>query len=98
MPATGAVTAVAPVQTSIRTPASKGEKPITSCANWVSRKIDPNVPKYMKNETPFVTANVRLGNRASGGIGSGARRSQATNAASTASPPASDATISGLVQ
>ncbi len=60
-PAIGAVTAVAPVHTSIRTPASKGSKPMTSCVYWVIRKIAPNTPKYMKNDTPLVTANVRLG-------------------------------------
>src|SRR5919108_538889 len=47
---------------------------MTSCTNWVIRKIDPKVPKYMKNDTPLVTANARLANRSSGSIGCAVRR------------------------
>ena len=44
---------------------------MTCWTNWVMRKIEPNVPKYMKNETPFVTANARSAKRSSGSIGCG---------------------------
>ena len=71
---------------------------MTCWTNWVIRKIEPNVPKYMKNEIPFVTANARLRNRSSGSIGSAVRRSWATKAASSSTPPARLATIIGLAQ
>ena len=64
----------------------------------MSRKIEPNVPKYMKNETPLVAANERERNRPIGSIGFFARSSQATKATSSATPPASAATIWGLLQ
>ena len=56
----------------------------------MSRKIDPKVPKYMKNDTALVTAKVRLRKRPIGTIGSLARSSHATKAASRTAPPASD--------
>src|ERR687884_422914 len=59
---------------------------MTCWTNCVIRKIEPNVPKYMKNDTAFVTANARWRKRSTGSIGCAARRSQTTNAASSAAP------------
>ncbi len=70
---------------------------MTCWTNWVIRKMEPKVPKYMKNDTAFVTANARLANRSSGTIGASVRRSWATNTASRTAPADRLPTISGLV-
>ena len=52
----------------------------------------------MKNDATFAWLNVRLEKKRIGSIGSRARSSQRTNAATSTMPAVSDTTISGLVQ
>ena len=97
MPASGAVTIVAPVHTSTFRPASRGELRSTSCRNCDRKKIDPNIPKYMVSDAKLVTANARREKNAIGSIGSRARRSHTTNAASSTAPAPSEARTVGEV-
>ncbi len=86
MPASGATTIEAPVHTSSFKPACSGVLPSTFCMYWERKKIEPNMPKYMLSETTFVTAKERLAKKLIGSIGSRARRSHTTNAASSRAP------------
>lgn len=47
IPAIGATIIGMPVQGSMRSPASVGEYPETPWKNWLSRKIEPNMPRNM---------------------------------------------------
>ena len=78
IPANGATSIVAPVHTSIFSPACSGVLPSTSCRYWARKKIDPNIPKYIVSDATFVTANARLVKNTIGSIGSRARRSHRT--------------------
>ena len=62
--------------------------------NWLRKKIEPNMPKYIASETTLVTAKLRLAKNRIGSIGARARSSQATKAATKASPAASEMTTS----
>jgi hypothetical protein len=57
MPASGATSIVAPVHTSSLRPACRGVLCSTFCMNWLRKKIEPNIPKYMLSETTLVTVN-----------------------------------------
>ena len=57
---------------------------MANCSTCVRRKIEPNIPKNITKLTAFVAAKVRDRNSSSGTIGAGARRSQATKAATSA--------------
>src|ERR1700733_6220508 len=48
--------------------------------------MEPNIPKNISSEAVLVIVKPRLRNRCSGSIGSGARASQATNAATSSAP------------
>jgi hypothetical protein len=69
----------------VRSPASSGPSPWAIWKNWLSRKIEPNVPKNIANETPFVATNARERKKRSGSIGSARRACQSRNAASRSS-------------
>ncbi len=96
-PAIGATIIGMAVHGRIRSPAPSGEWPCTVCRNCASRKIEPNIPKYMSREAPFAAANARSRKKRIGSIGAGARSSQATKAAVKSAPSPSEATICGLV-
>ena len=97
-PAIGAMNIGASVHGRILRPAPSGEYPCTVWKNCESRKIEPNIPKNMKSEATFASANDGLRKKRIGSIGAAVRSSQATNAATSTRPSASEATISGLVQ
>ena len=97
-PAIGATNIGIAVQGSTRNPASSGVYPCAVWKNCVSRKIDPNIPKYMKRDDAFAAENARLRKNRMGSIGSVARRSQATKAASSIAPRTRAVTICGLDQ
>ena len=96
-PAIGATTIGIAVHGRTRSPDSSGEYPCAVWKNWLSRKIEPNMPKYMKSDAPLAAANARLRKNRIGSIGSAARSSQATNAARMTAPATSEPTICGLV-
>src|SRR3954453_20786774 len=81
MPAIGATKIGIAVHGSVRSPASSGEYPCAVWKNCASRKIDPNAPKNIANDTPLVAANARERKSRIGSIGAAARSSHATNAA-----------------
>ena len=83
MPASGATTIVAPVQTSSFSPAWKGVLPSTFCMYCERKKIEPNMPKYMVSEATLVTAKERLAKKDIGSIGSAVRSSTTTKAISS---------------
>ena len=56
------------------------------------------MPKYIASEAPFAAENALFSKKRSGSIGSFARASHATKAASRTTPTASEATICGLLQ
>ena len=85
-PAIGATIIGIPVHGSVRRPASSGPYPCAVWKNWLSRKIAPKVPKNIANESPLVALNARERNIRIGSIGSRARNSQRTNAASSRTP------------
>ena len=91
-PAIGATSIGIAVHGSVRRPASSGERPCAVWKNWASRKIEPNMPKNIANETPLVAAKARERKKRIGSIGAGARSSQATKRGERAAP-ASSATI-----
>ncbi len=64
----------------------------------MSRKIDPNIPKYMKSDAPFAAEKARSRKKRIGSIGSAVRSSHATNAARSSAPATNEATICGLDQ
>ena len=66
--------------------------------NCASRKIEPNIPKYISSDTALAALNVRERNRRSGSIGSAVRASQPMNARIPTTPRPSESTISGLPQ
>ena len=98
MPASGATTIVAPVQTSSFRPACSGELPSTFCMNWLRKKIEPNMPKYIAIETTLVTAKLRLAKNCIGSIGDSVRSSWRTKAASRTTPAPMLIITSGAVQ
>ena len=59
------------------------------CSDCESRKIEPNIPKNISTLAPFAAENPRDRNNRIGSIGSSARSSQRTNAASSDAPPIS---------
>ena len=87
-PASGAMTIGAIVHGMVRTPASSGEQPCTTCMNWIRMKIDPNMPKLNPKPTTFATEKLRSRNSRSGSSGAGVRLSQSTNATSSTAPSA----------
>ena len=93
-PAMGATRIGMAVHGSVRRPACSGEYPCTVWKNCASRKMEPNIPKYISSDTRLAAVNSRLAKNSIGIIGSPPRRlvssSHATNDA-TSSPP----TISG---
>src|SRR5215208_1443378 len=97
-PATGATNIGIAVHGSVLRPAPSGEWPWAVWRNCASRKIEPNIPKYMNSEAPFAAEKPRSRKSRSGTIGCAARRSQATNPASSTLPPVIATTIAGLVQ
>ena len=97
-PATGAMNIGARVHGRMRRPAPTGPYPWIDWKNCASRKIEPNIPKNIRNDDVFASANVRLEKNRIGSIGAFARSSQATNAATRVAPMTSEPTISGLVQ
>ena len=97
-PAIGATKIGIAVQGRIRRPEPNGEYPCTVWKNWASRKIEPNMPKYMKSEDVFASAKAGLRKNRIGSIGDAVRSSQATNAATKTAPIANARMISGLVQ
>src|SRR6266508_4589695 len=58
-PAIGATKIGASVQGRTRRPAWNGEYPWATWRNWLSRKIDPNIPKYIKRDAGFAIENAR---------------------------------------
>ena len=70
-PAIGATTIGIAVHGSVLRPAPSGEWPCAVCRNCASRKIEPNIPKYMSSEAPFAAANARSRKSRSGTIGRG---------------------------
>ena len=74
-PASGETTMVAPVQTSSLRPACSGELCSTFCMNWLRKKIEPNIPKYMASETALATLKDRWAKKRIGSIGSRVRSS-----------------------
>src|SRR6476619_6571629 len=97
-PATGETTITAPVQTSSLTPACSGEVCRTFWRNWLRKKIEPNIPKYIAIETALVTAKLRLVKKLIGSIGSEVRSSCQMKATSSAVPAARLTTTSELDQ
>src|SRR5947207_444318 len=97
-PAIGATKIGIAVQGRIRSPACSGEKPWTVWKNWISKKIDPNIPKNMNSDETLVSVNVRFRKKRIGSIGASARSSQSTNSATTTAPTTSEPTISGEPQ
>ncbi len=89
-PAIGATNIGIAVHGSVRSPASSGERPCVTWKNWASRKIEPNTPKYIANETPLEAAKARERKNRIGSIGAGARSSQATKPARNTAPPISE--------
>ena len=63
-PASGETTIVAPVHTRSLTPACSGELPSTFCRNWLRKKIEPNIPKYIASETDVGDREAALGEEA----------------------------------
>ena len=59
-PAIGATNIGIAVHGSTRNPASSGVYPCAVWKNWVSRKIDPNIPKYMKSDAAFAAENAAV--------------------------------------
>ena len=47
----------------------------TFCRNWLRKKIEPNIPKYIASETALVTVNDRLAKNRIGSIGDSVRSS-----------------------
>ncbi len=88
----------APVQTRSLTPACSGVLCSTFWRNWLRKKIEPNIPKYIAIDTALVTANPRLAKNCIGSMGSEVRSSCQTNAASSPVPAASPITTSALPQ
>src|SRR3954454_10354512 len=86
-PAIGAMNIGIAVHGSVARPAVSGENPWTVCRYCVSRKIEPNIPKYIASEAAFDAANARRRKNRIGSMGAGARSSQATNPATSSSPP-----------
>ena len=97
-PAIGATNIGMIVHGSTRSPDSSGEKPCAVWKNCVSRKIEPNIPKYMRSDAAFAAANARLRKKRIGSIGCGVRSSQPTKAASPSAPIAREPRMVGLVQ
>ena len=58
-----------PVHGSVRSPASSGESPCAVWKNWARKKIEPNTPKYMANETALVAAKAAAITPVPGGVG-----------------------------
>ena len=85
-PAIGAMNIGASVHGRMRRPEPNGEYPCTVWKNCASRKIEPNIPKYMNRDARFARAKVALRKKRIGSIGCSARSSQATNAATKAKP------------
>ena len=75
-------------------PACSGELPSTFWKNWLRKKIEPNIPKYIASETTLVTAKPRLAKNSIGSIGASERSSLITNATTSAAPAASETTTS----
>ena len=61
-PAIGATNAGIAVHGRTRSPASNGFRPWTTWKNCESRKIEPNIPKYISSDTALAAANARLRN------------------------------------
>ncbi len=97
-PASGETTIVAPVHTRSLTPACSGVFPSTFCRNWLRKKIEPNIPKYMASDTALVTAKPRRAKKLIGSIGASVRRSWTMKAIVSATPAASDDEHPVLVQ
>ena len=95
-PAIGAMNIGAIVHGRILSPLWNGEYACMETKNCASRKIDPNIPKNIRNEAVFARAKPRERKKRIGSIGARARSSQATKPASSAAPTASDPTISRL--
>ena len=96
-PATGATNIGIAVHGSVSRPDSSGERPCTVWKNCDRKKIDPKTPKNIANDTALVAEKARLRKKRSGSIGSGARRSQSRNAASSATPAVIEPTTIGFV-
>ena len=79
---------VAPVQTSSLTPACSGEFPSTVWMNWLRKKIEPNIPKYIASDTALVTAKRRLAKNSIGSIGDRAQLVEHEADQSARRPPA----------
>src|SRR4051794_30373444 len=73
-PAMGATTIGMAVHGRTRRPASNGLTPCTTWKNCESRKIDPNIPKYMSRDAMFAAGKPRLRNMSGGSIGWGGGR------------------------
>src|SRR4029450_9416550 len=97
-PAIGAASMRVPVQGRVRIPAWSGEWPSEVCRNCAIRNSEPMTAAYWQNVTAFAVENPRERKRPSGTIGWRARRSQATNAPTSAAPPASVPSTSGVPQ
>lgn len=96
-PAKGATRIGIPVQGSIRNPASVGECPRPFCRNWLSRKIDPNIPRNISRLAALIPRKARLRNSRIGSIGFSARMPWRTNRASSAVPAVSPVRTTGSV-
>ena len=90
-PASGAITIGARVHGVVRTAASQGEAPCTTCMYWMSRKIAPKVPKLKPKPAMLVTVKLRSRNNRIGTRGADVRACQATNPVRSAMPATSSA-------
>src|SRR6266571_1322011 len=88
-PASGAIRIGMPVHGRVRSPACSGEYPCTTWKNWASRKIEPNIPKYISSEVTLAAENSRFRKNRMGTMGARDRTSQATKEASRTPPRAS---------
>ncbi len=61
-PAIGATKAGMIVHGRTRSPASNGFMPWTTWKNWASRKIEPNIPKYISSDATLAMVKPRMRN------------------------------------
>jgi hypothetical protein len=97
-PATGAQTNSVTVQGSSIRPASSGPWPSPVWRNWAKKKTAPNSDANVKKIAALPAENARERKKRIGSIGSRARSSHATKAATSSDPAASAATTSTLPQ
>lgn len=98
IPATGATSIGIPVQGSIRRPASVGEYPSTPWKYWLSRNIDPNMPRNISMLAMLIPKNARLRKSRMGSMGRFARKPWRMKPARSAAPTISAPRTVGLVQ